>query len=81
MPTGTRSSINANSETKPRIATALVLGFLHQLRLEDQPVGANGDQQHSGNVAGPGNREKRPGRQSQVKREHVVVIGAPHLVE
>ena len=28
MPTGTRSSISANSETKPRTATALVLLFV-----------------------------------------------------
>ena len=92
MPTGTRSSISANSETKPRMATAsvlipllhstgLILVFVHQLRLEDQPVGAHGDQQHGGDVARPGHREERPGRQPQIEGEDVVVIGAAHLVE
>ena len=51
MPTGTRSSISANSETKPRMATASALIRLtgraravEILGMEDQPVGADGDQ-------------------------------------
>jgi hypothetical protein len=67
MPTGTRSSISANSATNPRTA--------------DQPVGADRDQEHRGAIAGPGDREKRPGRHVHVEGEHVVVIGAAHLVE
>ena len=67
MPTGTRSSISANSATKPMMATASVLmlsfdrldfvlhGRVHHVvGMEDQPIGANRDQQHGRNVAEPG---------------------------
>src|SRR6185369_1268954 len=92
MPTGTRSSINMNRTTKPTTAMASVLmcslGFMFfrvllskRLRLEDQAPGADRDQHHGRNVAGPRDRVERPGRDVQVIREHVVDIGAAHLVE
>src|SRR6202043_2807736 len=94
MPTGTRSSISANSTTKPRIATASVLkcgiASLDRLdlvlaagpiRMEDRPVGAHADKQHRRHVAEPGHQEKRPHRQPQVEGEYVIRIGAAHLVE
>src|ERR1051325_10834168 len=93
MPTGTRNSISANSATKPIMATVSVLmsfdrldlfrqrGLGHQLLLEDKPPGADGDEQYGGYVPDPRQREERPGRQAQIEGEHVVVIGAAHLVE
>src|SRR3954469_8033138 len=93
MPTGTRNSISANSATKPMMATASVLMVrrsfdrldlvlaAHQLGPEDQPVGANRDQQHGGGVAGPGDQEERPGRQAQLERRQVGVVSRNALVQ
>ena len=52
MPTGTRSSISANSATKPRTATASGQppfrrhgpGSRTVFGMKDQPIGADGDQ-------------------------------------
>src|SRR4051795_1363318 len=93
MPTGTRSSMSAKSTTKPMIATASALiadGSLdrpdlvaaaHQLRPEDEAPGADGDEQHGGDVARPGDREERPGRQVEVVGEDVVGARRHDLVE
>src|SRR3954463_6127476 len=92
MPTGTRRSISTNRTRKPRTATASVLMPssldrldlvlpAHQFRLEDQAIGAHGNQQHCGDVAKPGHQKKRPGRQSQVESEHVVSPCGDYLVE
>src|SRR3954468_11449550 len=71
MPTGTRSSISANRLTKPIRATASLLtrslrdldfGIVHQIWMEDQPVGSDRDQQHGGDVADPRHQEERPYR-------------------
>src|SRR5215470_9404002 len=51
------------------------------LRVEDQPPGADGDQQHRGYVARPGDGKEWPGRQMKVDGEDVVVAGCVHLVE
>src|SRR6516162_5690253 len=90
MPTGTRNSISTNSATNPRTATAsLVIASLDRLdlilgaefvRLEDQPVSANGDQQHGRDVAEPGDQEKRPDRQAQIEAEHMIGARGPDLV-
>src|SRR5580692_11829202 len=91
MPTGTRSTISTNSATNPRTATASVLmprslralelGVVHVLGMEDQPIGPDRNQKHGRDVANPGDREERPGRQMQVEGRDMVLIGAPHLVE
>src|SRR5258708_7438713 len=93
MPTGTRSSISTNSTTKPMMATASVLMIrrsfdrldlvlaAHELGPEDQPVGAHRNQQHGGGVAEPGDREERPGRQPQLERRQVGVVGRNDFVE
>src|ERR1700728_3956401 len=90
MPTGTRSSISANRQTKPAIATIslftpllrrLYLGVVNILGMKDEPIGSDRDQQHRGGVARPCNGEERPGRQLQVVGQDVVVIGRAHLVE
>src|SRR6478672_4621540 len=91
MPTGTRSSISTNSATKPRMATASVLTrasfdrldlilAAEQLGMEDEPVGAHGDQQHRGGIADPGHQEERPNRQPQVESQNVIGAGRPDLV-
>src|SRR6516162_9654847 len=90
MPTGTRNSISTNSATNPRTATAsLVIASLDRLdlilgaefvRLEDQPVSANGDQQHGRDVAEPGDQEKRPDRQAQIEGKNVIGARGPNLV-
>src|ERR1700759_2668524 len=76
MPTGTRSSISANRLTKPIRATASLLtgllrgldfGILHEIRMEDRPVGSDRDQQHGGDVADPRHQEERPPRNLQVQ--------------
>ncbi len=38
-----------------------------ELGMEDQPVGAHGDQQHGGDVAEPGHQIERPDRQPQIE--------------
>src|SRR5262249_39843570 len=92
MPTGTRSNIKMKSVTKPMMATASVLierslhgldliSAAHQLGLENQTVGANGDEQNGGDVARPSEREKRPGRQPQIKGQDIVMVGADDFVE
>src|SRR5258708_3524695 len=93
MPTGTRSSMRMNKATKPRTAMTsvliaacsldrlLVVGFAHQLGMEDQPVGAHGDQDHRRNVAEPGHGKKRPDRQVEIVGQHVVAGRRRDLVE
>src|SRR5215467_7280318 len=93
MPTGTRSSIIAKSARKPMIATASVLisfdrldFFLHGriehvVRMKDEAIGPDRDQQHRGNVTKPGNQEERPGRQSEIEGEYVVGTRRHDLVE
>ena len=51
-------------------------GLRQQLGMEDQPVGADGDQQHGGDIAEPGHREERPDRQPQIEGQHMVGAGA-----
>ncbi len=53
----------------------------HLLGLEDQAIGAHGDQQHGGDVAEPGHQEERPGRQPQVEGEYIVRARGHDLVE
>src|SRR5580692_11729591 len=91
MPTGTRNSISANSATKPVMATASVLmprslrglefRVVHVFGMEDQPIGADRNQKHRGDVTDPGHRKERPGRHVQVEGRDVVPVGAAHLVE
>src|SRR5688572_12851961 len=94
MPTGTRSSISVNSVTKPTMATRPALiapaslngprrigGRGNRLWMEDQPVGAQGDQQHGRRIADPGDGEGWPGREAQRERADVGLIGTDHLVE
>src|SRR5580698_10006672 len=97
MPTGTRSNINANRLTKPRMATALLLKWAswnwasfdrldlilaaHQLVMENQPIGPYREQENRRYVAKPRHQEKWPDRQPQIEGKDVVGIGAPHLVE
>src|ERR1700709_2383021 len=75
MPTGTRKSISANRLTKPIRATASLLtgllrdlnfGIVHQIRMEDQPIRSDRDQQHGGDVADPRYQEERPHRHLQI---------------
>ena len=49
--------------------------------MEDQPIGAHGNQQHRGHVAEPCHQEKRPGRQPQIEGQHIVGPRADDLVE
>jgi hypothetical protein len=51
------------------------------MMLKDQAPGAYGNQQHSAHVPHPRDGKKGPGRQVQVVGEHVVVVGAAHLVK
>src|ERR671932_801247 len=90
MPTGTRSSISTKSTRNPVTATASVLiGSLDglderradPLRRDHEPVGADGDQEHGRDVAGPGDGEEGPGRQVQVVGQHVVGARRRDLVE
>src|SRR6476619_7356259 len=92
MPTGTRSSIRPNRMTNPTMATTLVsmsslhrldvlLAARHRFGLEDQPVSANGDQQHRRGVASPGDREEWPGGQSKLERLQIGVVIARDLVD
>jgi len=63
MPTGTRSSISANSANESQdsdgvgthagLLGRLDLGIVHQVRIENQPVGTDRDQQHRGDVRRP----------------------------
>src|SRR6476619_3627752 len=79
MPTGTRSSIKPNSATKPMMAMRSVLMsasfyrldllFRELFGLEHQPIGADGNEQDGGYVAGPGNGEEWPSRQPQIEGE------------
>src|SRR3954464_15890595 len=84
MPTGTRSSISANRLTKPIRATASLLtrslrdldfGIVHQIRMEDQPVGSDRDQQHGGDVADPRHQEERPYRYLQIHGDDMAGAG------
>src|SRR5271169_742155 len=52
-----------------------------EVRVENEAIGAHRDQQHRGYVAEPGRQEKRPNREPQIERQHVVGPGAAHLVE
>src|SRR5215213_8465774 len=73
-----------NSKLMPRASfdqLDLELPARHQLRAEDQPVGADRDQQHGGGSAKPGDCEERPGRQPQLERREVGVVGRNDLVE
>src|SRR5215472_18189008 len=97
MPTGTRNSISVNSTAKPSIATVSVLNGVscacvlfdrldlvltaEKLGMEDQPIGAHGDQQDGGDVAEPGHQEERPDRQAQIESQNVVSPGAAYFVE
>src|SRR5690348_13009263 len=93
MPTGTRSIIRIKSETKPTRATisGVLMALLdrlqllrvarHGLRIEDQPVSADSNQQHCGNVANPSQGKERPGRKAKIESKNVVVVGACDLVE
>src|ERR1700733_4050982 len=91
MPTGTRNRVSANNATTPRIATGAVLmpfslgardlGVVHLFRMKDQSVSTNRDQKHRRDVAGPRDREERPGRHVHIECRDIVVIGAAHLVE
>src|SRR5471030_3402595 len=93
MPTGTRSSISPNSATNPMMATASVLiaaasfdglldgGLGDQLGMEDQPVGADRDEQHRRDVAAPGDGEERPVRQMEIIGLDVVGVSRADLVE
>src|SRR5712691_9390211 len=90
MPTGTRSSISTNRTTKPRMAMAseLMISFdrvdltrlAQQFGMKDQAIGAHRNQDQRRHVAGPGQREERPGRQPQIEGEHVVGARARDLV-
>ncbi|KAH2808148.1 hypothetical protein KXV85_006099, partial [Aspergillus fumigatus] len=65
-----------------RLLHGLDFGFVvHLFRMEDQAIGADRDQEHGGEIAGPGHREERPGRHVQVEGQHIVVPGVAHLVE
>src|ERR1700688_971688 len=93
MPTGTRSSISTKRAAKPRSATASVPipGHLfeglerrpwgHQLRPEDQAVGAHRDENDGRDVAGPGDGEKGPRRQVEIEGQHVIGARGADLVE
>src|ERR1043166_9659223 len=93
MPTGTRSSISANSTMKPVTATSSALiraasfdgldaiAADDELGAEDEAPGADGDQDDRRGVARPGDGEERPGRQVEIVGQDVVGIGRPHLVE
>src|SRR5271154_3328258 len=90
MPTGTRSSINANRQTKPTIATIslftqllrrLDFGVVNFFRMKDEPIGSDCDQQYGRGVARPRDGEKRPGRKLQVVGQDIVAPGGAHLVE
>src|ERR1700730_4036531 len=90
MPTGTRSNISPNNTTNPRLATtSLLTGSLAGLdlvlraelvRLEDQPIGTDGDQQHRRDVTEPRHEEKRPHRQPQVEGQKMIGARGPDLV-
>ena len=64
-----------------RYSTALAAVVGHVLGVEDQPEGADRDQQHGRDVAQPRHQRERPGRDIQIIGQHVVLIGQPHLVE
>ncbi len=89
MPIGTRSSIRTKRRdeaddgdgvgahgSSPLARLDEFVRVLHHLGMEDQPIGAHGDQQHGGDVADPGDREERPHRQAQIEGRHVVESGA-----
>src|SRR5437016_8365152 len=92
MPTGTRSSISTNRITNPRMAMASELIAMisfdrpghglpaEQFRMEDQPIGAQRNQEHRRHVADPGQQKERPGRQPKIEREHVIGARGPDLV-
>src|SRR5215471_10863436 len=92
MPTGTRSSINTKSTTKPMTATTSVLtsasldgldrwAAAEDLRPHDETEGAHRDQQHRRDVAQPGDEEERPDRQVEVVGQHMVGACRHHFVE
>src|SRR5271167_1522479 len=83
MPTGTRSSISANRQTKPTIATIslftpslrrLYLRVVNILGMKNEPIGSDRDQQDRRGVTRPCDGEERPGRQLQVVGQDMVAI-------
>src|SRR5258708_18089006 len=93
MPTGTRSSISANSVTKPVIATAsasmetasfngiYAARAFDQFRLENQAVSAHRNEQNCRYVADPREGQERPCLKMEIIGQDVVDRGGPHLVQ